>query len=108
VTDVSTILIELMALQMYTCQTSNVYSALDYILAKLFKMHALKKKSPTVPGGVGRGRPDFPATQEAKAGRSKVLGQPALQREFNTSLGNLVRHCLKTKNRKKAGAGVYW
>lgn len=46
VTDVSTIVIEVMALQTYTCQTSNVYSALDYILAKLFKMHVLKKKNP--------------------------------------------------------------
>lgn len=44
VTDVPTILIEAMALQMDMCQTSNVYSALDYISAKLFKMHVLKKK----------------------------------------------------------------
>ena len=71
-TDVSTILIELMALQMYTCQTSNVYSALDYILAKLFKMHALKKKSPTVPGGVGRSI--ISATKKVKAeGSQQVL-----------------------------------
>lgn len=64
---------------MNTCRTSDVYSALGCILAEIFKKQVLKI-SLTRPGGVGLS--SLLLRREAESGRSAVLGQPGLQREF--------------------------
>lgn len=48
-------------------------------------------------------RPVIPSAREAKGEGDKDEGLLGLQNEFQTSLGNLVRCCLKTKHRKKVG-----
>lgn len=56
-----------------------MYSALGCILAEIFKIRVLKI-SLARPGGVGLSF--HLLRREAEAGRSAVLGQPGLQREF--------------------------
>lgn len=80
------------------CQTSNVYITLDYILAKLFKNTCAQKKK-NLSHQAWSYRPVFTAAGEAEAGRSK---------KFWASRGNLVRLCLKIKNRYTAVAAAQW
>jgi hypothetical protein len=42
--------------------------------------------------------PIIPALGEAETGGSQIQGQPGLYRDFQTSLNNIVRPCLKPKN----------
>lgn len=56
-----------------------MYSALGCTLAEIFKRQVLKI-SLARPGGVGLS--SLLLRREAESGRSAVLGQPGLQREF--------------------------
>lgn len=48
-------------------------------------------------------RPVIPSAREAKGEGDKDEGLSGFQNEFQTSLGNLVRCCLKTKHGKTVG-----
>lgn len=50
--------------------------------------------------------PAVPATWGAEAGGLQVQSLLKLQSEFRSSLGSLMRHCVKIQSKKACGAGL--